>query len=267
VAHIARELEAIRLPFEIDERSTVTLSFFDGLCVSENRFMEAVYGSGKFPCLFVGGSAGGKFDFRNTYLFDNKRVVENSAVLCFLKMARGKRFGVFKSHAFTPEKLETMVVESDVVRRTVSAVLDPQTGEPANVLEVMARFLNCDVEDLPQHTATRAFAIENMGRLYLRSIAGVDVKAGEFSSYCDIGRGDKITLMRMGDAAGRAKIDFERFLRNKTPPAGAILFDCITRRLAKSANAARIDIFDRIPAAGFSTFGEMRGIRSHTHKR
>lgn len=52
----------VRTP--IDHWDTLAYVVFDGLSASESFFMEALYESGRFPCLFVGGSAGGTTDFK-----------------------------------------------------------------------------------------------------------------------------------------------------------------------------------------------------------
>src|SRR5438105_2484571 len=75
-------------------------SLVNGLSASENYFMEAVYRSGRFPCLFIGGSAGGKFDFQTTQIFDGARTVQNHAVVAFIRVGPGRRYGVFKSQNF-----------------------------------------------------------------------------------------------------------------------------------------------------------------------
>jgi hypothetical protein len=103
VARIARNIQALQVGMEIDHRDTLACVLFDGLSASESFFMEALYDSGRFPCLFVGGSAGGKFDFRNTWLHDGTRRLENHALIAFLKVARGTRFGVLKSQNFVPD--------------------------------------------------------------------------------------------------------------------------------------------------------------------
>ncbi|MDU1691573.1 MAG: FIST N-terminal domain-containing protein, partial [Bradyrhizobium sp.] len=82
---IVRSLSSIRTPFGIDVRDTLAFTLVDGVSASENYVMEAVYRAGKFPCAFVGGSAGGKLDFKNTYLFDGSRVIENHALMIFMK--------------------------------------------------------------------------------------------------------------------------------------------------------------------------------------
>ncbi|MBP0574955.1 hypothetical protein J8J27_30020, partial [Mycobacterium tuberculosis] len=81
----------------IDAHDTFALTFVDGLSMSESYLMEAAYTEGRFPCLFVGGSAGGKLDFKRTALFDGTRVLENHAVIAFVKMAPGMRYAAMKS--------------------------------------------------------------------------------------------------------------------------------------------------------------------------
>ncbi|WP_283235248.1 FIST N-terminal domain-containing protein, partial [Pseudomonas viridiflava] len=89
----------------IDHRDTLAYVTFDGLSASESFFMEALYESGRFPCLFVGGSAGGKGDFQKTLIHDGKRSYENHAQVVFLKSAKNVRFGAFKSQNFEPTSL------------------------------------------------------------------------------------------------------------------------------------------------------------------
>ena len=193
-------------------------------------------------------------------VFDGEKPLENSAVVCFLKMARNKRFSVFKTHDYSPENFEVMVVESDMARRTVSTVLDSRTNKPVNILSALSSYLNCSVDELSSKVRNKAFAIENMGRLYLRSIASVNVEEGSFTSYCDIGRGDKLIFMKSTGGPDKSREDFDRFMEGKNQPVGAIIMDCVTRRIAREQYSRRLDIFDEIPAAGFSTFGELLGI-------
>jgi len=57
----------------IDHRDTLAYAVFDGLSASESFFMEALYESGRFPCLFVGGLAGNKSGFKKTLIHEGKR--------------------------------------------------------------------------------------------------------------------------------------------------------------------------------------------------
>ncbi|MGA2152202.1 MAG: FIST N-terminal domain-containing protein, partial [Geobacteraceae bacterium] len=59
VGRLSKSIAGLKVNMEIDYRNTLAYVLFDGLSASESFFMEALYDSGRFPCLFVGGSAGG----------------------------------------------------------------------------------------------------------------------------------------------------------------------------------------------------------------
>jgi 3-dehydroquinate dehydratase len=259
-AFIAKQLPAMRPRFPIHADDTLALTFFDGLALSENVFMQAVYRSGDFPCVFFGGSAGGKFDFRNTYVFNGEKAIENAAVVAMIKLAKGKAFSVLKTDAYEPTPWSFMVADSDPGRRTVSTVVDKATMRPTNILTALAEALSCRVADLPSATKGYAFAIEVNGQRFARSIAAIDIEKGTFSSYCDIGRGDRLILLKSADFAAKTEAAYRSFMRGKPKPVGAIISDCITRRLNGGPDLDKIGIFKDCPAAGFSTFGELLGI-------
>lgn len=260
ISKIANELLRKKPPFALDARRTVALTLFDGLGLSENQFMEAVYGTREFPILFFGGSAGGKFDFQHTHVFDGERVQENVAVVIYLKMADNHRFAVFKTQAYRPLDYSCLVLESDAATRSVTTIADGATGRPVNILESLAHFKKCAVSELPEKLRGHAFSIVLGDTAYARSIAVVCTEQGCFSSYCDIGRGDRLVLMKATDFLQRTASDYRAFLANKPKPVGAILSDCVTRRLNEAKNIGAVDIFDDVPAAGFSTFGELLGV-------
>lgn len=96
------------------------MTFIDGLSASESFLMEAVHADGRFPCLFVGGSSAGKLDFKNSWLFDGRAVVDNVAVIVFVRMAADKRFGIFKTHNLRKTSKSFLVSHADLIRRTVA---------------------------------------------------------------------------------------------------------------------------------------------------
>ena len=124
VDRIGKAIAGLKVNMEIDYRNTMAYVLFDGLSASESFFMEALYDSGRFPCLFVGGSAGGTFDFRNTWLHDGRKKLENHALIAFIKTAPGVRFGVLKSQNFEPAGSSFHVLSASVEQRYVSQVID-----------------------------------------------------------------------------------------------------------------------------------------------
>ena len=124
INHITKELLKTTLPFKINHEDTIAFTLIDGLSNSENFFMEAVYDSAAFPCLFVGGSAGGSLDFRNTYIFHDGNVYENHALVSFIKLEEGMKFGVLKSQNFEKTGKSYMIMESDITTRYVKTIFN-----------------------------------------------------------------------------------------------------------------------------------------------
>ncbi|MFD1626420.1 methyl-accepting chemotaxis protein [Azospirillum griseum] len=260
VEAIQGELERIRPSFRIDSRDTVALTFVDGLSASESSLMEAVYRSGRFPCLFIGGSAGGTLDFQHTRLFDGDRVLENAAVILLLKVAPGTRYGVFKSQNFRPTATRFTIVDADPIRRVVRRVIDPDSFEVMRFTDALAAALRCRPEELSSRLGKSTFAIQMEDELYVRSVAGFNLETGEATFYCDVNAGDALTLVEATDFAQQTAQDLAAYLRGKPQPVGAILNDCILRRLNNGDALARVRAFDGMTVAGFSTFGELFGI-------
>jgi uncharacterized protein YukE len=260
VGRICQSLASIALPFHLDVRDSLALTFVDGLSNCENVFMEAVYRSAKFPCLFVGGSAGGKFDFKNTYIYDGRSVVENHAVVAFLKLAPGKRYGAFKSQNFRKTDKSFIVIDADPDLRCVKAVFDVASGKPVPAVEAFAKSLGVAPAALADKLAGHTFGIELDGELYVRSIAAIDVTQGSISFFCDINPGDELWLLQATGFVEQTKRDIESFLRGKPAPLAVLLNDCILRRLNNEPALSGMAGLWKVPAAGFSTFGEMFGI-------
>lgn len=257
---IRAELAKVTPSFPLNVTETFALTFIDGLSASESFLMEAVYRDGKFPCLFIGGSAGGKFDFKNTWMFDGQAVVENAAIVAFVRVAKSKRFGIFKTHNFRATSTSFLVCKSDPIRRSVTQVAETDQFEPANFMDVLTRHFKCTREALADRLQKYTFGIEIEGEIFVRSVSGMDLAQGVVSFYCDIAPGDRLFLLESENFIDKTNADFARFLQGKPKPLGAILNDCICRRLYNGPSLAQLDTFANIPSAGFSTFGELLGI-------
>jgi hypothetical protein len=255
-----QRVTAIAPPFVLDSRDTLALTFIDGLSASENYLMEAVYQSSRFPVLFLGGSAGGKLDFQHTWLYDGTRVLENHAVIAFLKLAPGKRYGVFKTQNFRRTGISFSVLDADPVRRTVSSVIDGASLAVQSFADALCGALKCRPAELSAKLARYTFAIELDGELFIRSVSGFEEATGKAHFYCDVSPGDQLHLVEGTDFVRQTETDFQSFLRGKPKPLGGILNDCILRRLNNGASLGQVHVFDDVTVAGFSTFGELLGI-------
>ncbi len=143
IAQITANLNRINLPFALKAENTVAYALVDGLSASENYFMEAVYASRRFPCLFVGGSAGGKLDFKFTGIYDGSRVLQDHALIAFIKLRDDVRFGVLKSQNFQPTGKSVVVIEACPETRQVTAAVDLETLEILPIIDAVARMLGC----------------------------------------------------------------------------------------------------------------------------
>lgn len=260
VETVARALSDLALPFAIQASDTFAYTLIDGLSLSENAFMEAVYRSGRLPCILVGGSAGGLLDFRKTQVYDGRRLLENHAVVALAKVDPAYRFGIFRSQNFEKAGGSFVVVGGQTALRQVSHVLGNSGLDTVGFLAALASTLGCRPEDVPARMSDLAFGVEIDGRLYVRSVSSIDVGAGVVHFYCDVEIGDRLHLLKKKDFLATTRADWKSYLREKSPPVGGIVSDCILRRLNNPASLGGLDIFQGIPVAGFSTFGELLGV-------
>lgn len=260
IAKIVSALNAVKPAMHLDAKSTFALTFVDGLSMSESYFMEAVYESGRFPCLFVGGSAGDALTFTETLLFDGRQIVKDHAVVAFVKMAPGQRYGVMKSQNFRKIGPSFVVVDADTDRRSVSAVIDDKSGKVVSLVKALSTALKVEPAKLEAALKGKAFGIELGKELFVRSVAKIDLEKEVFYFYCDIGPGDELTLLEQTDFLEQTRADVDRYLRGKPKPAGVLMNDCILRRLSNAQVLSRTGGIWPAPVAGFSTYGELFGI-------
>ena len=261
IARIGKAITDLRVNMEIDFRNTLAYVLFDGLSASESFFMEALYDSGRFPCLFVGGSAGGTFDFRNTWLHDGRKKLENHALIAFVKTAPGVRFGVLKSQNFEPAGSSFNVVSASVEQRYVSQVIDSH-GHVSTLVEALCETLKCTPANLEAKLADYSFAITVGKELFVRSVSQLDINAGRVHFYCDISPGEELLLVRRTGLAANTERDFRQFMQGKPgSPVAGILNDCILRRLCNERELSEMGrVMSGGAMTGFSTFGEILGL-------
>ena len=142
IAKLTSNIKRVQAHTPIDHRDTLAYVVFDGLSASESFFMEALYESGRFPCLFVGGSAGGKLDFQKTLIHDGQRSYQNHAQIVFLKTAANVRFGVFKSQNFKPADLTFSVLTASEEDRTIDQVID-SAGNIKSMVQALCDAFSC----------------------------------------------------------------------------------------------------------------------------
>ncbi len=257
VAKIAQELKGVNPSFPINAQDCFALVFCDGLSASEGFLMRAWYESQRFPCLAIGGSAGGKLDFSGTYMHDGKRVLTGQALLVFCKVRPGIRFSPFKSQNFVPAGKSWLVADADPVARTVSSVFTAD-GQSQGFLSALAAHFRCAEHEVERNLVGHTFAVSVEGEMFIRSVA--TLAADKTTFFCDIEFGDCLHLLKVTDFIGSTQRDWQQFVSGKGQPLAMLLNDCVLRRLGNADLLGRADFFAETPAAGFSTFGEILGI-------
>ncbi|RCK51604.1 hypothetical protein TH25_07845 [Thalassospira profundimaris] len=260
VKEIEQNLRQVRVPFDIDARDTFAITLIDGLSASENYFMEAVYKCNRFPCIFIGGSAGGKLDFQKTLLFDGKQVLENHAVIIFAKTTNQVHYGILKSQNFKATGKSLVVIEASTELRQAKSAVNVDTLEVIPIIDALCDMMKCQRQNLEQNLHGYTFAVRLNGEYFVRSVAGIDFEANVVNFYCDVSPGDELHLLKATDFTRQTREDMADFLKDKPKPIAAILNDCILRRLGNQNALSTLDGAWDIPVAGFSTFGELLGI-------
>jgi hypothetical protein len=261
IAKLTSNIKRVQVRTPIDHRDTLAYVVFDGLSASESFFMEALYESGRFTCLFVGGSAGGKLDFQKTLIHDGQRSYQNHAQIVFLKTAANVRFGVFKSQNFKPADLTFNVLTASEEDRTIDQVID-SAGNIKSMVQALCDAFNCAPQALESKLADYSFAIRVGNELFVRSIARIDHEHQIVQLYCDVAPGEELVMVRRTPLREATRVDYERFLRGKGgQPVAGILNDCILRRLNNATELGSMaGTFGDVPLAGMSTFGEILGL-------
>jgi len=261
IRRLTSRIQDLPVEMDIDHRDTLAYTVFDGLCKSESFFLEALYDTGRFPCLFIGGSAGGKPDFRNTWLHDGKNTLENHVLISFLKMAPSIRFGIMKSQNFTPEDISFSILSASVEHRYVRQVID-STGQMVRFIDALCSTFQCQPAELETKMTDYSFAIRVGEELFVRSIAKIDTEMDQVHFYCDLAPGEELLLVKRDNLPRNTLLDYQQFLEGKPgKPVAGILNDCVLRRqLNKQHHSDMNGIFEGPGIAGLSTFGETLGL-------
>lgn len=261
IGKIKNEILKLNIPFKINHENCFALTIVDGLSNSESFLTEAVYESGRLPCLLIGGSSGGKLDFKESFIFNNKQTINHNAVIMLIKLKNNMKYGVFKSQSCEKTNVSFLVAQSNMLNRSVQSVLETNENKIVNIVEILCQRLNCRLEDLPSKLVDYNFAIEVNNELYIRSVSNVDIENKSISFFCDISFGDILFLVKNREFVAQTDIDYKNYAsRKREKPIGAILNDCILRRLFNSKNLNSLKTFNDIPLAGYSTFGELLGL-------
>jgi hypothetical protein len=224
----------------------------DGLSLREEHLVASLYSHFE-PMQIVGGSAGDDYRFRQTHVFSDDRAIPNGAVFLVFEMG-GIPFQTFRLQDFAPISDYMVITGADSERRRIFEI----DGEPA--AEVYARRVGVPPEEMrPDLFASHSFLVQIRGEEYVRSVRSIETD-GSLRLHSAIDEG---VVVRMG-CSDDTLVSLGRFFDPGSPRVAgtglAVCFDCIHRRieLTRQGGLSRAsDILGRMPAIGFSTYGEI----------
>ena len=259
VARIQKELEQHKPSFRISTNHTFALTYADGLSGCETFLLQAMFQSRMFPCPYIGGSAGGSLSFDHTYIYDNSQVRENYAVIALVRLAHAYRYGILKSQAVERTGDVFEIVSGNTALRYVKNV-DYGSSRNISFIQALKTALHCNTTDeLNQRLKEYTFATDVNGENFIRSVASINDN-DTISFFCDVVSGEKLYLLKRTSLGTTLSHAYQAFAKGKPKPIGAILNDCILRRLGYPDEVKTLSAFEGIPVAGFSSFGEISGL-------
>lgn len=258
---MTKSINAMKPSFQIEHSNTFALTWFAGLAAMENQFLEALYSSSnQLACDFIGGSSGGKLDFKSAAIGYNGKMNEKQAVIAFVKLKPQYRHAIFKSHNFDLTDVSFSVAESNNATRTLSTVIN-ERGDIETVVEFLCRRLNVSPANLEQRLVENAFAVQMNDELIIRSVSGIDLTSNTISFFSDMSFGETIHLVKVKDISRHTNTQFKQLLDEIGGKAETmIITDCILRRIQNSSEQLNMIDYSAVNnVAGYSSFGETLG--------
>lgn len=259
VAAIEREVSKINLPFRVSVNHTFAFVYVDGVSSCETFVMQAMLNSGKFPCPYIGGSAGGKLDFQNTYIYDGVKTLQHHAVITFVRLKHDYRYGIFKSQAADRLNDSFTIGSANTSLRYIETVVTEEGAIP--FVDALKKKLHVDnLPALNKALERYTFASDIRGENYIRNLMNIDEATGKVYFFCDIATGEKLYLLKRTSLEKTLAEDLRRYEKGKPKPIGGVLNDCLSRRLMYADETHHIDEFEGVAVAGYSSFGEISGL-------
>jgi hypothetical protein len=243
-AKLEREVGTAFISMDIEKYVGVIL--VDGLSGAEETLLEKI--GDRTDVLFVGGSAGDDLQFQHAHVMVDGAAFENAAVLLVLELEKG--FDILKTQSLLPLGKRLVATKVDPGARVVLEF----DGRPA--VEAYAAALGVPPEDAPASFMTHPLGLMINGDPFVRSPQRVQGTAIAF--YCRIEEGMELEVLTSTDIVAHTREAIEVRKRNLAI-SGIIDFQCILRTLqlrAENHCEQYGAIFDGIPCAGFSTYGE-----------
>jgi len=238
------------VPHQRQSRAGFALMLVDGLSLREERVAEQV--TARLDGIpLIGGSAGDDLRFRQTAVLVDGRFVQDAASVTI----------VTTSAAFRRFRVQHHTAGDDVLVVTAATpqlrLVHTLNGRPA--VEEYARHVGIPVDHLsPVVFSMHPLVLRAGGGSWIRSISGVEPD-GSLRFLCTADLGAVLRLGRAQDARLALESTFDDLRSELGEVTGALVFDCILRRLEFEETAVAGEL-GRLLAersvVGFSTYGE-----------
>ncbi|WP_328588086.1 methyl-accepting chemotaxis protein [Helicobacter vulpis] len=246
-------MRQVRPTMHVRPADTFVLTYFPGLTSSESFFLEALAKSEIPLSHLVGGSAGGKLDFKEANLALNGKISAQEAVLIYCKLQPNYHYDIFSTHNFEKTSASFLVGECSPELRQVRSFLIQ--NELVGAVDALCAHFNCAPEGLDQAMKGYTFGVEVGGQLFIRS-AGAFNADKSIHFFCDLYFGETLFLVKAKNFLQDLQRAYQNFMQGRHPYT-ILANDCILRRANNQESLSQFGAFDTCPISGFSTFGEV----------
>jgi hypothetical protein len=226
------------------------LLLIDGMCQREEAVMSAIYGSLE-DIPVVGGSAGDRLQFDQSWIFYDGEAHSDAAVLILISTRLP--FRLFKSDNFEPTATKMVVTEADPERRIVKEI----NAEPAAI--EYSRAVGIGGSKLDAFSfAAHPVLVRVGGAYYARSIQRMDPD-GALRFFCAIDEGMVLTVARERNLIETTRDLFKEIADDLGEVSIFIGFECVLRRLdleQHQLSREMSDLYRSNNVIGFQTYGE-----------
>jgi hypothetical protein len=231
----------------MDPARHVGILLIDGLAGMEETLMETLGDLTNIP--FIGGSAGDDLQFSGTYVYANGHAYKNAALLALLKPSVD--FSFVKTQSFRLLGKTLRVSKANESRREVLQFND----RPA--IEAYAEAVGVSSDRISQFFMRHPVGLIVQGEPFVRSPQRIQGDSMYF--YCSIKEDMELSLLESTDMLGDTARAIAEARKKLGRISGILDFDCILRTLdlrQQNLTDAYGKLFEGIPTAGFSTYGE-----------
>ena len=231
----------------LDTERYVGIVLIDGMSGAEEALIEKI--GDLTDVFFVGGSAGDDLKFKSTQVMLHGETYTDAALLLILELKRG--FDIIKTQSFRTTGKTLVATRVDEPLRLVAEFDD----KPA--LQAYAQALGVLPEEAAARFLKHPLGLMVDGDPYVRSPQRVHDRGILF--YCHIKERMELEVLDATDIVTQTRQAIETRRATGVPISGIIEFQCILRTLqlrGENRCGQYGAIFDNIPTAGFSTYGE-----------